>query len=243
MSEKITANVLFRSKLLTEQDGPYAQHTGQAVMPTVDQNGNIWVIIGVNDGSGGGTNPFSLEAGYDTLDHQPNFNQTGVLEAPLAVVNHPYINNGSGTTSSAWDRQRSGSAANLAAQVGLGSALITNVGEWAVNHTPAAGVQATITRAAVAGTRHICKGVSFTFNAINAEAGTFLINLRDSTTGAGTILQSWRVGPFAAGGSMIFGYTDLNIVGTAGNAMTLEFAAAGAAGNFETVSLRGFDAT
>lgn len=144
----------------------------------------------------------------------------------------------------AYDRVRSASAANLAALSGLGAVLVATPGNWAINHTPAAAAQATITRAAgAAGVRHIAMGISYGFNAINIEAGTFLINLRDGTTGAGTILQSWRVGPFAIGASVRENISNLNIVGSAATAMTMEFAGAPAAGNFEYVNLTGYDVT
>lgn len=231
--------VLYRSKLVTEPDGPYAQHDGQFVMPTVDLNGNQWVTLAVGDGAGAG-NTAILEVGADDADNRPNFSIALNPGAGLAVVNHPYLFDG-GTT---WDRQRNASATNLALLSGTGAGLKTGPGEWAVTHTPAAGAQATITRAAgAAGVAHVCKGISFTFSAVAAEAGTILVNLRDGASGAGTILQSWRVGPFALNGSLVFGLSDLNIIGSAATAMTLEFAAAGAGTNFESVALRGFDAS
>jgi hypothetical protein len=241
MTERSVTLMNVRSKLVSEPDGPYAQHTGQNVIPTADENGNLWVVLAVGNGSGSGTTT-TLESSPDDADNRPAFSQPLIDANGLAVVNHPFLYDGS-VAPGTWDRARSASAINQALQSGTGAALAVGVGEWAITHTPAAATKATITKAAVAGTSHVCKGISFTFNAIAAEAGTFLINLRDGASGAGTILQSWRVGPFAVGGSMIFGLTDLNIPGTAGNDMTLEFATAPAAGNFETVSLRGYDAT
>src|SRR5262249_48640019 len=94
MSDRPIALLKCRSKLQTENDGPYAQHTGQFAAPTVDQNGNLWVVLAVGDGSGAGNDPFSLEVAYDANESYPNFTLPGSIEGPLAVVNHPYLSNG-----------------------------------------------------------------------------------------------------------------------------------------------------
>lgn len=221
---------LFRS-MVTPFLAPFTTVDGTTMMAHVDGRGVLWVrqmlVNSVGDAS-------ELQAVGDNSD-----DQAVRAAGDLLVVNRNYVFDGVN-----YDRLRSASAANLAAFSGLGVALVSKPGSWAQNNTPAAAAQATTTKAAgAAGVRHVCTGISFGFNAVNVEAGTFLINLRDGATGAGTILQSWRVGPFAAGGSMIHSIADLNIPGSAATAMTMEFAVAPAAGNFEFVDLHGYDAS
>lgn len=145
-----------------------------------------------------------------------------------------------------FDRIRTASAAVLAAFSSIGALLVSRPGEWAVNHTPAANTQATITKAAgAAGVRHVCTSISATLIGLAASAeATVLVNLRDGATGAGTILQSWRLLVVGGAGSETgIALTGLNIPGTAATAMTLEFAAAGGASTFETVAMTGYDAS
>jgi hypothetical protein len=223
---------IFRSKLTPGGGGPFILQDGVPMVGSVDGSNNLWVIIAATAGGG---NVGQLTVQPDNADGQA-----------VRVTNDDLLTQARlfGFNGTSFDRGRLASAANLAAFSGIGALLAAKPGNWAINHTPAAAAAATITRAAGAGTvRHVCTGIAFGFNAINVEAGTFLINLRDGGTGAGTILQSWRVGPFAAGASMIFGASDLNIIGSAAIAMTIEFAGAPAAGNFEFVNLTGYDAT
>lgn len=165
---------------------------------------------------------------------------TATANAAYRVGSIGYLYNGA-----AFIRSQSGSAANLAAQSASAAQLIQECGEWAINHTPVANTQATITRAAgAAGVRHVCKSITVTLIGLAASAeATVLVNLRDGVTGAGTILWSARLLVMGLTGSQA-GITlgSLNIVGSAATAMTLEFAAAGGANTFETVSLTGVDA-
>ncbi len=133
------------------------------------------------------------------------------------------------------------SAANLALQSGLGVQLASGPGEWAIQHTPAVATQATISRAAVAASRHVCKGFSFTLNAVAAIVVPVQVVLRDGATGAGTVLWSGRyTGP--AGTTIHVERDGLNLVGSVNTAMTMEFVAAPGAGDFQTVTLNGFTA-
>lgn len=143
------------------------------------------------------------------------------------------------------DRARSASAANLAATSGLGAVLTTYPGQWTVVSTPAANVQATATKAGVAGTRHVCTGISLGLKSGVAPAAVRVAAmLRDGASGVGAELWHGDLAIQAvAGAGDHIHITGLNIVGTAGNAMTLEFGAAGGANTFETVTLSGYDAT
>jgi len=140
------------------------------------------------------------------------------------------------------DRLRTGSAANLSAATQSQTLMVTEPGDWAVNHTPAAGVRATITRAAgAAGVRHVCTSIDARLIGVGAIAAPILVNLRDGATGAGTILWSGYLFAPAAGSKDVATISGLHIFGSAATAMTLEFAAAGGAGDFESVSITGHD--
>lgn len=147
-----------------------------------------------------------------------------------------------GWNGATWDRLKTLSAANLAAFLGVGGLMSAGPGEWAIQQTPAAATQATISRAAGgAGVRHVCRSITCSILATAAQ-GQIIVNLRDGATGAGTILWSAQFS-LAAGTSDRITLGDLNIVGSANTAMTLETAAAPAATNFASVSLTGYDAS
>lgn len=236
--------IMMRSSLLSEPEGPFAQHDGQIIAPVCDENGNQWVSLRVGNGSGSGVTT-TLEAGFDQLDGQPNFSQVGIDANGLAVVNHPFLFDGD----TKWDRWSGATSTTIArgtdpagvANGVLGAALVTNPGNWAFHHTPAANTKATITVPST-GLLKIVTAVSFGFNAVAAEAGTFIVNLINGGSGGGSILNSWRVGPFAAGASAAIEMAGLNILVFTGHQVTLEFAAApGNAANFEWVNVNGFD--
>lgn len=168
----------------------------------------------------------------------------GATKVPVRASSLVY----NGTT---WDRQRSASAANLAAQSGLGAVLAAPPGQWSVTHSPAANNQATITKAAgAAGVRHVATSITATLSTNTAaQSVSVIVNLRDGATGAGTILWSTRLtidtNVATIGGAPIAGIalSGLNIPGSAATAMTLEFAANGGANIFESVALTGYDAS
>lgn len=142
-----------------------------------------------------------------------------------------------------WDRARSASAAALAATSGLGVAQVSSPGMWSVVSTPAAGAQASASKAAgAAGVRHICAGILITHGAIAAPvatAGQWV--LRDGATGAGAILAAGQVAiPAAVFQGTPFLLSGLAIPGSAATAMTLEFTA-GLANLLEGCTLFGFD--
>lgn len=133
------------------------------------------------------------------------------------------------------------SAANLALQSGAGAAIKAKPGEWAINSAPAANTTATVSKAAVAGKRHVCKGFSVSINAVAAIAAPITVVLRDGASGAGTILwQDKLMAP--AGTTARIDRNDLNIIGSINTAMTIEFSAAPGATNFEVVNMNGYTA-
>lgn len=118
--------------------------------------------------------------------------------------------------------------------------LVTSPGEWTLTNAPAAATAATATRAAVAGVRHILKSVQASLQAVAAQATPVTFVVRDGATGVGTILWQDKVlAPIGFNDSI--SVSGLNIAGTTGNAMTVEFTAAPAATNFVTVSATGYD--
>jgi hypothetical protein len=108
-------------------------------------------------------------------------------------------------------------------------------------HNPAAATQATCSKAAgSANVQHVCTAITASI-ACGATAQTPIhAYLRDGATGAGTILWS-AVLAAPANGTAGVSLTGLNIVGSAGTAMTLEFEAAGVAASVESVALSGYD--
>lgn len=124
-----------------------------------------------------------------------------------------------------------------------GVTMAANPAEWSLAHTPAVGVRATITRAAVANARHVCRSISATLSVAVADVAVagVLVNLRDGATGAGTILWSKRLAIIdAAGGLAQVELAGLNITGSVNTAMTLEFAAAPGGASFEDVAISGY---
>jgi hypothetical protein len=134
------------------------------------------------------------------------------------------------------------SAAALSTQPVSNVELVTQPGEWTLTNAPVAATQATATRAAGGGTvRHVLKSIQASLNAVAAQGAPVTVVVRDGASGVGTILWQDRL-------MAPLGYSDrvsvegLNIVGSANTAMTVEFTAAPAATNFETISASGYDA-
>ena len=123
--------------------------------------------------------------------------------------------------------------------------------QWALSSAPAANAQATVTRPAATGNsptgtalpRHVCTAIcgNFAVDTAGTPVRTTL-RLRDGATGVGTIL--WEHGMSFAGmpvGAQASVVVDgIEVFGSPGTAMTLEFSAAGGANTFETCSFAGF---
>lgn len=115
---------------------------------------------------------------------------------------------------------------------------------WTIISSPAAGSQATISKAGIPGIRHVCSSFSYVFNSkVAIAASDFIVVIRDGASGSGTpifqhgfSLPAIVVPPFAFGLSEAGGI----IAGTPGNAMTIEFNA-GVGNLVESVSLTGYD--
>lgn len=108
---------------------------------------------------------------------------------------------------------------------------------------PAAGSQATISQAAIAGGRHVLDCVGWSAGATTAPALTAVsINVRDGATGAGTVRHSWQIVLPASTGQLAtpFHVCGLHVIGSVNTAMTVEFSA-GVANVLETVNMDGHD--
>jgi len=154
----------------------------------------------------------------------------------LQVLGLAYAFNGT-----SFSRLLVNAAANIDDATQPNALMVANPGEWTALHTPAAATQATCSIAAGgAGVRHVCRSVSMSYYGSGGAAGPTLVHLRDGATGAGTIKRSWYLGTSAANIVDHVDLAGLNIFGTANTAMTLEFAAAGAANTFQQVSMSGY---
>lgn len=143
-------------------------------------------------------------------------------------------------------RLRLASAAVLAGQSGLGAALVAPPGQWAVSSAPAAGSQATATRAAGgAGVRHIAAALDYGYGATAALAAAAqrLLNLRDGASGLGAVLNQLGIPVPAATIPAVNNTVEGRAYpGSAATAMTAEFDAA-TANLFESVAVSGYDAS
>lgn len=148
-----------------------------------------------------------------------------------------------GFNGATWDRLRTAAGINVAALSGLGALLTLTPGEWGLSADPGANVVATATRAGVAGVRQVARSITCTLvaGAVAPAAQSVLFVLRDGLSGVGAILWQGRISMEAVAGKspspLIIG--GLNLVGSPGNAMTIEATVAAGANTFETVALTG----
>ena len=119
--------------------------------------------------------------------------------------------------------------------------IVTQRHEWSEVDEPADNVTASVTRAANASGRHVCK--SITVSVAGASAGMRRrFKLRDGITGVGTILWSASF-LHLAGDSKQITVPNLNIVGSKNTAMTLEADGASGTGTIQTITFTGYTET
>jgi hypothetical protein len=115
---------------------------------------------------------------------------------------------------------------------------------WTGISQPAVSTQATFSRAAAAGVRHVADCVSFSGGATTAVAAVaeITVNLRDGATGAGTVIWTQTIFIAAAAAQLVptFSVCGLALLGSPNTAMTLEFSAL-VTNLFESVSVSGYD--
>lgn len=135
-------------------------------------------------------------------------------------------------------------AGTLTTALNQGVQLVENGARWVINSQPAVSTQATASKAAAAGIRHVCDTISF--SAMNttaiAAAAQVQVNLRDGATGVGTVLWSCQLFIGLGPGQLVppFSFKGLNLIGSVNTAMTLEFSAL-VTNLFESVTASGFD--
>lgn len=156
-------------------------------------------------------------------------NATGLAAAGNLVFN--------GVT---WDRSRGVSANTNATGNVTGIQAVAQIGTWSLTANATAGTPSA-SRASGGGTvRHVVTTVTVCVAAAATAQPAVLVHLRDGATGAGTILRSWALSS-PVNDSQCDSVSGLNITGSAATAMTIEFAAATAAGVIGTVNASGYD--
>lgn len=198
--------------------------TGAILVPAVDNAGNTLVRL-VGDNAGAIVAPV-------LVNYNDNLSPTNLIQTGAFLYGFDGVNA---------DRLRVASADVQALATKIGVLAVAKIGDWSINSDPAAATQATITRAAgAAGVRHICTSIFASFSAGATAGAAVKVYLRDGLTGAGAILWSGSLA-VPIGDTRNISITDLSIVGSDATAMTLEFAAAGAATTLQNVSLTGYD--
>lgn len=134
------------------------------------------------------------------------------------------------------------SASKVSANSSNQAIMVSYPGNWSIRHVPSTATQATITKAAVAGTRHVCTSITVSVAANGTAQTPILVHLRDGASGAGTILWSGALSAPVTQCAVISA-NGLNIVGSVNTDMTLEFAGAGVTASQEVVALSGYDCT
>jgi hypothetical protein len=121
-------------------------------------------------------------------------------------------------------------------------------GTWVLTSAAQGSTPASVTKAAASGVQHVvtCVSASVWFNGAS-DYGSFRLLLRDGPSGTGNIImQWWENMPAATGGNAqlyTFSQCDINVVGNADSAMTLEFDRIDSPVMLQTVNLVGYDAT
>jgi hypothetical protein len=127
---------------------------------------------------------------------------------------------------------------------GAGRQMVVDPANWTITHIPAANTKATASKGAgAAGVKHVLTSLYVGCQNSGAAAAAMLtIQVRDGATGAGTIL--WTLSLPILATTLTDGHiflNDLNIVGSAATAMTVEFSGAGGANTNEYVNAAGYD--
>jgi hypothetical protein len=110
-------------------------------------------------------------------------------------------------------------------------------GSWTGVHQPGVGVQASFVKAAAPAAQHVCTGFAWSCGAIAAPVATLMVvQILDGAT----VIWSEIVAVQAAVGTFARGQSGVNLVGTPGNSMTIQFSAL-LANLSECVSIEGYD--
>jgi hypothetical protein len=184
------------------------------------------------------------EASFGRLFNGTNFdrvysivsNTDGQAAAQVGLTG--VVNRGQAFNGTTWDRMRTASAANISATTQI-PLLTAAPGDWTLTSAPAVATVATASRAAgAAGVRHVLTSICADLTCVAAVTAPLTLVVRDGATGVGTILWQRRLTGLVGTTSKVE-MSGLNIVGTAAAAMTVEFTAAPAGTDFQTISATG----
>ena len=127
-------------------------------------------------------------------------------------------------------------AGNHMTDPGDGMTMVDTPAAQMANHNPLVGVLATTTAPAVPGQRNVCHSITACIAAAAASQAPVTVVLRVGASGVGAILWS---AVLSAPANQCAPITNsyMNIAGTTGSAMTLEFTGAPVGTAFESVSL------
>lgn len=106
---------------------------------------------------------------------------------------------------------------------------------WAINHAPAAAAQATITKAAAAGARHVATSITVCVSAAATAQTPLQFSLLDGAAVLWTVRLSAPVNSTAC-----VALPHEPFLGTVNTAMVLQSAGVTVAGAFATVALTGY---
>lgn len=180
----------------------------------------MWSLTGVFNGT--------------TWDRQRTTTADALASTGVVAENNVLFNG------STFDRQDGVSNTNNTGTTTAGVSYSAMLSTWTATDTDVGATQSIATKASGGGSvRHVTTAISACMSATVAQV-PILVNLRDGATGAGTILRSWVIGVDAVNQSRCMNESGLNITGSAATAMTMEFAAAGAATTTTTVNLSGY---
>lgn len=140
---------------------------------------------------------------------------------------------------STYDRMRSNSATTASATTQEFATQVAGPGEWTVVSTVTGVAVSSASKASGGGTvRHVARSVTACMaDTDTAEARS--VSLRDGATGAGTILWTALLTTATTTASCVT-LGNLNIIGSAATAMTLEFSGNGTANSTQTATLTGY---
>lgn len=103
--------------------------------------------------------------------------------------------------------------------------------------TPAAATAPSVTQAAPGNSRrNVLQTLAFNISAVAAAQPMLTVVVRDGASGVGTIRWSLNIGPILIGESQSFSISGLGIAATNNTALTIEFTAAPAGGNFASIA-------
>lgn len=171
--------------------------------------------VGVNAGIE--LNVFGIGANSAQLVAGVNYLSDGVVGLPPQSAAHQFV---------------------LSSTESRGAGLVTCPGEWTATSFSASAGAPSASRAGAAGVSHVCRSITIGLSAVAPQLPVRVV-LRDGAAGVGDIRWQALLAASFTGSDRVT-LSDLNIVGTAGAAMTLEFVDPVDVGNGSYATLSGF---